>query len=74
MSSYSPQVTRLKKRIVRLETIIRELSYYAARVENETGRILKQPSGVPRGKWSFAKGADRVAKDVRRFLERGLLC
>lgn len=74
MSLQELELARLKKRIMRLETIIRELLHYAAKVESETGRILKQPGGVPRGKWSFAKGAYRIATDVKRFLERGILC
>lgn len=77
MSDCGPQeleVERLRNRIMRMETIIKELLHYTAKVEAETGQILGQSSGVPRGKWSFAKGADRIARDVRRFLERGLLC
>lgn len=68
------ELERLQNRIMRLESIIKNLRRYVIRVEAETSEILAHSSGVPRGKWSFAKGAFKVVGDVKNLLERGLLC
>lgn len=68
------EVERLKNRILKLENTIRELRRYIGQVENETKKILTQKSGIPRGRWAFARGAYKIVQDVKRFLERGLLC
>lgn len=44
--------------------VLQELARWLNMILKKTGDILAQPSGVPRGQWSFAKGAHLVAKAV----------
>jgi regulator of replication initiation timing len=65
------QITFLKAENRRLKAENRQLKKklvairdYAEKVENAANAILSRRSGVPRGKWSFARGADRTADGV----------
>ncbi len=55
-----------------MQSAIRSALSYISGVEAEVGEILSQRSGVPRGRWAFARGALQVARCVKNYLEKGL--
>jgi predicted RNase H-like nuclease (RuvC/YqgF family) len=63
------QIVLLEREIKRLQRKLDIIRRYAEKVKEAAGAILCQRSGVPRGKWSFARGADRTADGVLRLFE-----
>ena len=57
----------LRAEIQRLRRQLEAIRRYCNLILERTRRILGQRSGVPRGKWSFARGADGVADSVEKL-------
>ena len=66
------ETLKLKRRIMKMESAIKSTLAYIGGVEAEASEILSQRSGVPRGRWAFARGASQVAKCVKNLLSGGL--
>ena len=70
---------RLREEIKHLRAIIQELLRTLKRIQDYcrwilqlTGRILNKRSGVPRGKWAYARGANAVAEKVLSLAQKGV--
>lgn len=78
MCNYCSNCAALQARVARLEAENRRLAAenavlrqrrrlvaaYVAAVLVRTGEVLGQRSGVQRGRWAYARGADGVARRV----------
>lgn len=64
------EAERLARQVDRLRHQQERIRRYAELVRQKAGAILCQRSGVPRGKWSFARGADRTAEGVLKLCRK----
>ena len=62
------ELNRTRQEVKRLEAVLGAIWEYAKAVTNTTGAVLGKRSGVPRGKWSYCKGAHRVGAHVKRLV------
>lgn len=60
-------IQRQQAEIIRLQRVIQSAQAVSARIEAEADKVLNG-SGVPRGKWAFAKGAKDAAEAIYRRL------
>jgi predicted RNase H-like nuclease (RuvC/YqgF family) len=62
------QIELLRREIKALKRKLETIRRYAEKVRRTAAAILSQRSGVPRGKWSYARGAEGVADGVLKLL------
>lgn len=61
----------LQERIEKLEEKIEAVRVFVLNIYNQANQILSRRSGVPRGIWSYWKGAGEVARKVYNLLSEG---
>ena len=64
------EIATLRTRIRQLERIIQTARYLCQTYIAATHPIISRKSGVPRGKWSYAKGVYRVAAHILSTLNQ----
>lgn len=65
------EIAGLKRQNRKLNQRLVRVLVYVNKVRTEAAEVLSQGSGVERGRWSYVKGADFVAGNVRRLI-RGI--
>jgi hypothetical protein len=63
------EVSRLRAENQRLRERLALVRYYCQRMLDKVDPILSRRSGVPRGRWSFARGLYETAAIVKRVIE-----
>jgi predicted nuclease with TOPRIM domain len=63
------RVVKLESEIKRLRARLKAIREFCERILEATERILSRRSGVPRGKWAYARGAEGVASRVLGMTE-----
>jgi len=61
------KIERLRRTIEILKRRLEKIREFAEKVLQRTELILSQPHGVKRGNWAYAKGADKIARIVRKL-------
>jgi len=61
-------IEKLEKIIKKMREALERIWRYVVGVLRETRRVLGQRSGVPRGEWAYAVGANEVAEEVEKLV------
>ena len=58
------KLDQVMRQLEKLKQALERIRAFCGEVVSRSDAILSQPSGVPRGKWAFARGAKEIAARV----------